>query len=97
MHRHKYFEDSKAEGVDFNQDLERTKVFLHFSMAMDEQRFYDSVKKDPKDPKSERITKGGGRTVLAFFTKGMRDFAECRFRADVLQMSRSKIWQIKSM
>lgn len=60
IYRHKTFEDSKAQGVDFNQDLDLTKVFLHSGMAMDEQKFYNTVKKDSKDPRSERITTGGG-------------------------------------
>ena len=68
----KNFVETKADGIDFNGDLERTKVFVQFGAAANVQKFYKTIEKNHKDPTSVKTTDMNdvGRTVSDFFSKG---------------------------
>ncbi|KAH5324478.1 hypothetical protein HBI12_092410 [Parastagonospora nodorum] len=67
----KNFVETQADGIDFNGDLERTKVFVQFGAPADVQKFFKTIEKDRKDPKSVKTTdqNDAGRTVSEFFAK----------------------------
>jgi hypothetical protein len=79
----KNFEQTKAEGVDYNGDLERSKVFTQFGARANDQKFFKVLQKKRSDPNRERELDPkhtNGRTVLDFFQKGESNtLARARF------------------
>jgi hypothetical protein len=75
----KNFVETKAEGIDFNGDLERHKVFTQFRLPADLQKFFKVIHKNRNDSNSKPSIgpKHKGWTVMDFLNSKNSKFDLC--------------------